>query len=266
MVGAEALVRSLIASNLDVCFTNPGTSEMHFVGALDRVREMRCVLALFEGVATGAADGYGRMTGRPASTLLHLGPGLANGIANLHNARRANTPIVNIVGEHATYHRRFDPPLHSDIDAVAARAFVAGCKVERIRGAAGADAAPRHGRGAGAGAASARCASRRQRLERRRRDGRHRYAPAARRRSTRRASRDAARHAARKRRGAAAERADAAGEAPELCGRVAAATGAELLAPTQIPRIERGAGRVTSTASRTYRAGAQAARARAQRW
>src|SRR5260221_7109683 len=108
MTGAEALVRSLIASGVDVAFTNPGTSEMHFVGALDRVAEMRCVLALFEGVATGAADGYARMTGRPASTLLHLGPGLGNGLANLHNAARANSPVVNIVGEHATWHRRFD--------------------------------------------------------------------------------------------------------------------------------------------------------------
>src|SRR3972149_4799802 len=102
MNGAENLVRTLVACGINTSFTNPGTSEMHFVGALDRVSEMRCVLALFEGVATGAADGYGRMTGRPASTLLHLGPGLANGVANLHNASRANTPIVNVVGEHAT--------------------------------------------------------------------------------------------------------------------------------------------------------------------
>ena len=92
---------------------------MHFVAALDAVPEMRAVLALFEGVVTGAADGYGRMTGRPAATLLHLGPGLGNGIANLHNARRARTPIVNIVGEHATYHQRFDAPLQSDIVALA---------------------------------------------------------------------------------------------------------------------------------------------------
>ena len=95
------LVRTLVACGVDTCFTNPGTSEMHFVAALDRVDGMRCVLALFEGVATGAADGYARMTGRPASTLLHLGPGLANGLANLHNAHRALSPIVNIVGEHA---------------------------------------------------------------------------------------------------------------------------------------------------------------------
>ena len=104
MNGAQALIRTLVDDGVDVCFTNPGTSEMHFVAALDDVPEMRAVLALFEGVATGAADGYGRMTGTPAATLLHLGPGLGNGIANLHNARRARTPIVNIVGDHATYH------------------------------------------------------------------------------------------------------------------------------------------------------------------
>ena len=110
MTGAEALARTLVACGVDTAFTNPGTSEMHFVAALDRVEGIRCVLALFEGVATGAADGYARMTGRPASTLLHLGPGLANGLANLHNAHRALSPVVNIVGEHATYHRQHDPP------------------------------------------------------------------------------------------------------------------------------------------------------------
>jgi acetolactate synthase-1/2/3 large subunit len=119
VTGAQSLIRTLVDSKVDVCFANPGTSEMHFVAALDDVPEMRAVLALFEGVVTGAADGYGRMTGRPAATLLHLGPGLGNGIANLHNARRARTPIVNIVGEHATYHRRFDAPLQSDIVALA---------------------------------------------------------------------------------------------------------------------------------------------------
>ena len=100
---------------MEVCFTNPGTSEMHFVAALDKEPGMRAILGLFEGVVTGAADGYGRMAGKPACTLLHLGPGLANGLANLHNARRARTPIVNVVGEHATYHRKLDAPLTSDI-------------------------------------------------------------------------------------------------------------------------------------------------------
>jgi acetolactate synthase I/II/III large subunit len=117
--GAHALLRTLVANGLDTCFTNPGTSEMHFVAALDDVPEMRAVLALFEGVATGAADGFGRMADRPAATLLHLGPGLGNGLANLHNARRARTPLVNIVGDHATYHQVFDAPLASDIESVA---------------------------------------------------------------------------------------------------------------------------------------------------
>ena len=119
MNGSESLVRSLVASGVEVCFANPGTSEMHFVSALDRVDGIRPILCLFEGVATGAADGYGRMLDRPACTLLHLGPGLGNGLANLHNARRANTPIVNIVGDHATYHAAFDAPLTSDIIGLA---------------------------------------------------------------------------------------------------------------------------------------------------
>lgn len=115
MNGAEALVRTLVDSGVEVCFSNPGTSEMHFVAALDKVDGMRAVLTLFEGVATGAADGYGRIAGKPAATLLHLGPGLANGLANLHNARRAATPVVNIVGDHATYHLQYDAPLTSDV-------------------------------------------------------------------------------------------------------------------------------------------------------
>lgn len=119
MNGAESLVRTLVQSGVEVCFTNPGTSEMHFVAALDKVDGMRAVLALFEGVVTGAADGYGRMAEKPAATLLHLGPGLANGLANLHNARRADTPIVNIVGDHATYHMQYDAPLASDIKGFA---------------------------------------------------------------------------------------------------------------------------------------------------
>ncbi|MFN8723852.1 MAG: acetolactate synthase large subunit [Rhodospirillales bacterium] len=119
MNGAEALVRTLLAGGVDTCFANPGTSEMHFVAALDRFPAMRCVLGLFEGVVTGAADGYARMADRPAATLLHLGPGLANGLANLHNARRAMMPMVNIVGDHATYHRVHDAPLASDVIGVA---------------------------------------------------------------------------------------------------------------------------------------------------
>ncbi len=119
MNGAQSLIRTLVGSGVEVCFTNPGTSEMHFVAALDAVPEMRAVLALFEGVATGAADGYARMAGRPAATLLHLGPGMANGIANLHNARRAHSPVVNVVGDHATYHQRYDAPLQTDIASLA---------------------------------------------------------------------------------------------------------------------------------------------------
>jgi acetolactate synthase I/II/III large subunit len=119
MNGARSLVRTLVASGVDTCFSNPGTSEMHFVAALDAVPEMRAVLALFEGVATGAADGYARMAGKPAATLLHLGPGLGNGLANLHNARKGRVPIVNIVGDHATYHKRYDAQLESNIETVA---------------------------------------------------------------------------------------------------------------------------------------------------
>jgi acetolactate synthase I/II/III large subunit len=119
MNGAQALIRTLVDADVTTCFTNPGTSEMHFVAALDSAPEMRAVLALFEGVATGAADGYARMAGKPAATLLHLGPGLGNGLANLHNARKAKVPIVNIVGDHATYHTKYDAQLQSDIETVA---------------------------------------------------------------------------------------------------------------------------------------------------
>ncbi len=115
MNGAESLLRTLVDSGVDTCFANPGTSEMHFVAALDRVAGMRAVLGLFEGVVTGMADGYARMSGKPPVTLLHLGPGLANGLANLHNARRAASPIVNVVGDHATTHAVHDAPLASDI-------------------------------------------------------------------------------------------------------------------------------------------------------
>jgi acetolactate synthase-1/2/3 large subunit len=117
--GAQALLQTLLASGVDTCFMNPGTSEMHFVASLDAVPSMRPVLGLFEGVVTGAADGYGRMAERPAATLLHLGPGLLNGGANLHNARRGRSPVVNIVGDHATYHKAFDAPLESDIESIA---------------------------------------------------------------------------------------------------------------------------------------------------
>jgi len=119
MNGAESLVRTLLNGDVNVCFANPGTSEMHFVSALDRVEGVRCILGLFEGVVTGAADGYYRMAGKPAATLLHLGPGLGNGLANLHNAKKARSGIVNVVGEHASYHIKHDAPLTADIEGVA---------------------------------------------------------------------------------------------------------------------------------------------------
>jgi acetolactate synthase I/II/III large subunit len=117
--GAESLIRTALAAGINVCFANPGTTEMPLVAALDAVEGMRAVLGLFEGVCTGAADGYGRMSGRPALTLTHLGPGFANGIANLHNARRAHSPIVNVIGDHATWHLASDAPLTADIESLA---------------------------------------------------------------------------------------------------------------------------------------------------
>ena len=119
MNGSEAMVQTLLAAGIDTCFANPGTSEMHFVSALDRATDMRCVLGLFEGVVTGSADGYYRMAEKPAATLLHLGPGLGNGLANLHNAKRAHSGIINIVGQHALDHIHHDAPLNSDVEAVA---------------------------------------------------------------------------------------------------------------------------------------------------
>lgn len=140
MNGATSLVRTLLDSRVNVCFTNPGTSEMHFVAALDDAPEMRSVLALFEGVATGAADGFWRIAGRPASTLLHLGPGLANGVANLHNAKKAGSGVVNIVGEHALDHIALDAPLTSDIEGIA-RPVSGWVRTSRSSGDIGADGA-----------------------------------------------------------------------------------------------------------------------------
>ena len=140
MNGAESLMRTLLAGGVDVCFTNPGTSEIHIVAALDRIPEMRCVLGLFEGVVTGAADGYARMAEKPACTLLHLGPGLGNGLANLHNASRARVPIINLVGQHATYHLRYDTPLASDIEGIA-RPYSKWLRTSRSSSEIGRDAA-----------------------------------------------------------------------------------------------------------------------------
>ena len=119
MTGADVLIEALADAGVEVCFANPGTSEMQLVAAIDGEPRMRAILGLFEGVVTGAADGYGRMADKPALTLLHLGPGFGNGSANLHNARRAHSPVINMIGDHATYHRKFDAPLTSDIDGFA---------------------------------------------------------------------------------------------------------------------------------------------------
>lgn len=142
MNGATALIETLADCGVELCISNPGTSEMHLVQALDRVPRMKSVLALFEGVCTGAADGYGRMMGKPAATLLHLGPGLANGIANLHNARRANTPMINIIGNHPYYHIGFDAPLTSDIDTLARNfsCWIKSCSTAGTLAQDGADA------------------------------------------------------------------------------------------------------------------------------
>ena len=120
MNGAESLVRSLVAAGVDHVFTNPGSTEMEIIKEFDAVDGFRPVLGLFEGVCTGAADGYARMTGKPAATLLHVGPGLANGLANLHNAKRAYSPVVNMAGDYPSYHSPNDPLLASDLEALAA--------------------------------------------------------------------------------------------------------------------------------------------------
>ena len=119
MNGAESLFRTASKAGVEICFANPGTSEMPLVAALDEVSGIRAVLGLFEGVLRGAADGYARMANKPAITLFHLGPGFGNAIANFHNARRARSPIVNLIGDQATWHRRFDAPLTSDIESLA---------------------------------------------------------------------------------------------------------------------------------------------------
>jgi acetolactate synthase-1/2/3 large subunit len=140
MNGAESLIRTLLAAGVDTCFANPGTSEIHLVAALDQITEMRCVLGLFEGVVTGAADGYARMAEKPACTLLHLGPGLGNGLANLHNASRAQVPIVSIVGQHPSSHLPYDTPLTSDIEGIA-RPYSKWLRTSASASALGSDAA-----------------------------------------------------------------------------------------------------------------------------
>ena len=243
MNGAESLVHTLLACGVDTCFANPGTSEMHFVAALDRIPGMRCVLGLFEGVVTGAADGYARMTDRPAATLLHCGPGLANGLANLHNARRARTPIVNLVGDQATTHRPLDAPLTADTEGWA-RPVSAWVRTATHAAMVGADcaAAVQAARTLPGGIATLILPS----------DtcwdpggapGTPWPVP-----DTPKAAPDAVQDAARALRsgertvlllGGRALRADAL----DVAGAITAATGAGMLAPTSNARIERGAGR-----------------------
>ena len=251
MNGAESLVRTLVAGGVDVCFANPGTSEMHFVAALDRVEGMRCVLGLFEGVVTGAADGYFRMKGTPASTLLHLGPGLANGLANLHNAKKANSGIVNIVGQHAVYHIGFNAPLTSDIEGLA-RPMSAW-----VRTSPDAKSVAKDGAAAIAAARSSPPAdrhpdpARRYRLERSRR---HRRGAA----ESQRASYSAASRGQR-RESVARRRADAvpqpAARSPNRAWRwrqqIAGKTGCKVMGQTYNPRMARGRGRFGSNGSLT---------------
>jgi acetolactate synthase I/II/III large subunit len=246
MTGAEHLLDTLVGCGVEVCFANPGTSEMHFVDALDRVEGMRCVLGLFEGTVTGAADGYARMLDKPACTLLHLGPGLANGLSNLHNASRAQSPIVNVIGDHATYHRHYDAPLTSDIEA-AARPFSSWVRTSASAGTVGADAADAV---AAASSAPGRVASlilpadtAWNRLARCPPAAPVTPSPAL-------PVPDAVVEAARRILVSQEPTAIVLGgratrEAPlRLAGQIAAVTGAQLLAQTHTPRLSRGAGRV----------------------
>jgi acetolactate synthase-1/2/3 large subunit len=244
MNGAQTLAQTLVNCGVEVCFANPGTSEMHLVGALDANPSLRGVLCLFEGVATGAADGYGRIAGKPAATLLHLGPGLANGLANLHNARRAATPIVNVVGDHAIDHVRYDAPLTADVIGIA-RPVSAWVRRSRNADSVAGDAARavQAARAAPGGVATlivpADCAwGRAERAAERLPD----VAPA-------RVPADIVEGVARLlgdgKRSAILLRGPALiGEALEAAGRVQAKTGARLLCDTFAPRTQLGAGRV----------------------
>lgn len=245
MTGAEAMVRTMQAAGVDTWFANPGTSEMHAVAALDRVPGVRCVLGLFENVVTGAADGYARMAGKPAATLLHLGPGLANGLANLHNARQAASPIVNVVGDHASYHRQYDSPLKSDVEGIA-RPLSHWLKTSAGVGDIGADSAEAV---AAARTGSGRIATLILPADTSWSNGGTVETPIAPPPRARVSDNAIAAAAAVLRRGGphialmiggAALR----GIAPELGGRIAAKTGCRLLSPFANARVERGAGRV----------------------
>ncbi|WP_223773730.1 acetolactate synthase large subunit [Streptomyces sp. 135] len=241
--GAQILIDGLVGGGVRACFANPGTSEMHFVAALDEAPALRPVLCLFEGVATGAADGYGRMTGRPACTLLHLGPGLAGGLPNLHNARRAATPVVNVVGDHALRHKRLDAPLESDIGALA-RTVSAWTRRTYHAGELAGDVAQAVAAATGPPGAIATLVVPAD-VSWSEADGQPTAMPAATAARPRVGGRGDGR-----RRGAAvrcrcrpAARRAAARAGLVAAGRVAAATGAKLLCETFPARLERGAGR-----------------------
>ncbi|GAA5036413.1 acetolactate synthase large subunit [Microbacterium fluvii] len=243
MNGSEAVVRTLRDSGVDVCFANPGTSEMHLVDAIDRVEGMRVVLGLFEGVVTGAADGWARMTGTPAATLLHLGPGLGNGLANLHNARKAQSPVVNLVGNHATAHQQFDAPLTADVPAFA-RTVSHWIDEPTAPGDAGAAAARAVQE---ARSAPGRIATLILPADVAWEEGGRPAAPlpAAAPSTVSDAAIDAALRALSSGRAGMLLRGEALrGEGLRAAGRIAAATGARLFCDTFAPRLERGAGRV----------------------
>jgi acetolactate synthase-1/2/3 large subunit len=244
MNGAQTLAQTLVNCGVEVCFANPGTSELHLVAALDSNPRLRGVLCLFEGVAAGAADGYGRIAGKPAATLLHLGPGLANGLANLHNARRAATPIVNVVGDHAIDHVRHDAPLTADVIGLA-RPVSAWVRRSRNASSVAGDAAraAQAARAAPGGVATlivpADCAwSPAERAAERLADVAPATVPAE-------AIESVARRLANGKRSALLLRGPALlGEALEAAGRIRAKTGARLLCDTFAPHTELGAGRV----------------------
>jgi len=242
--GAESLARTLVASGVNVCFTNPGTSEMHFVAALDRVEGIRCILALYEGVVTGAADGYARMTGKPASTLLHLAPGLGNGLSNLHNASRARSALVNIIGDHATYHKQYDAPLNADIEGIA-KAYSKWLRTSKSAREVAADGAEAI---AAARANNGQIATLILPADTAWNEGTG-AAPPVTVPPTAAAPSEAVARAAALLRGGRKTAIVLGGasllrQGLTLAGRIAAATGAELLAPYSVGRIERGAGLV----------------------
>jgi acetolactate synthase I/II/III large subunit len=244
MNGAESLIRTLVAGGVDTCFTNPGTSEMHIVAALDGVTEMRCVLGLFEGVVTGAADGYARMTGKPACTLLHLGPGLANGTANLHNASKAHSPIISLVGQHPAHHLKYEAPLTSDIEAIA-RPYSHWLRTSRAASEIGRDAADAI---VAAGTEPGYIATLIIPADVAWSDGASVAAKLSVPKAPLPPNENVERAAALLRSGARTALMITGsalhGEGLKAAGQIASATGAKLFAPYSLPRMERGAGRV----------------------